>query len=222
MIEEPTTKQLLQDLSAGDEATRRYAAEDLGDAGEASAVPALVAALRDPAVAVREAAADALLSIGGEGVCREIVALLDDDDSAVRNLALEIFEQLDELAVAACIRLYQSPSHDLRKISVDTLGKILTSPEGEGFDILVRALEDPHINVASAACEALGQVGGEKAAAALQESIGRHPWMDATIFVSIVKTAAPSARDVLDSVQEQGLQPEAVFALRAAKGMLEK
>ncbi len=219
---EPTVEQLLQELAQGDETTRRYAAEDLGDAGDASAVAGLVAALRDPAISVREAAADALSSIGGEAVCRAVVPLLDDDDSAVRNLALEVFEKLGESAEAACVELYDSPSHDLRKIAVDTLGKILDREEGDGFAVLMRALDDPHINVASAACEALGRIGGEKAASALKERIGRHSWMDATIFVSIVKTDARVAREALSAVQEDELQPEALYALRAARSMLQE
>ena len=60
---------LIEQLASPDPTSRRYAAEDLGDLHDACAVPALVEAVRDPEVAVREAAVDALVVIGGQAVC---------------------------------------------------------------------------------------------------------------------------------------------------------
>ncbi|MBW2091439.1 MAG: HEAT repeat domain-containing protein [Deltaproteobacteria bacterium] len=214
---DPTLHELLNDLVNGDEIKRRYAAEDLGDLGDSSTVPALAAALRDRAIAVREAAAEALITIGDDAVCQAMLPLLDDDDSAVRNLATEVFERLRAVAIPACIELYSSSSHDLRKIAVDTLGKIEETRKTEGFATLVTALDDPHINVATTACEALGRLGGTEAVEALSGRIGRHPWMDSTIFLSLARIGTSEARAVLQKAKEESLQPEAAHALQAAR-----
>jgi len=215
----PTLEEMLEELANGDEEERRFAAEDLGDIGDPAAVAGLVAALRDHVVAVREAAADALIAIGGDLVCQAVLPLLDDDDATVRNLALEVFERLWARAIPACIELYSSPSHDLRKIAVDTLGKIEETRDTEGIAVLVSALDDPHINVATAACEALGRLGGKEAVKALSGHLGRHPWMDSSIFLSLAKIGSQEAREALQKVREGGLQPEAAYALRAAREM---
>ncbi len=219
---EPTLSELLEELANGNAEERRFAAEDLGDLEDPAAIDALVTALGDNDVAVREAAADALISIGGSAVCQAVVPLLDHDEAPVRNLALEVFERLRAGAIDACIELYSSPSHDLRKIAVDTLGKIEEARESEGFATLVAALDDPHINVASAACEALGRLGGEEAVKALTEHIGRHSWMDSTIFLSLARIGTQEARDALEGIHEQGLAPDACHALRAAREIVKQ
>ena len=216
----PTLDDLMEELANGSAEERRFAAEDLGDLGDSRAIVPLATALRDQDVAVREAAADALVSIGGTTVCQAVVPLLDDDDTPVRNLALEVFERLRAQAIPACIELYSSPSHDLRKIAVDTLGKIEETRGTEGFSILVAALDDPHLNVASAACEALGRLGGEDSVDALVKHLGRHPWMDSTIFLSLARIGTQEARDALEAINKEEFGPEARYALRAAREMM--
>ncbi len=219
-MNEPSLKELLRDLKEGDEADRRYAAEDLGDLQNPIAVPALAKALRDKAVSVREAAVDALISIGGEKVCEEMVKLLDDDNSAVRNAALEVFERLRATAIPYCIELYKSDSHDLRKIAVDTLGKIEETKGTEGYNILIEALNDKHINVAQAACEALGKLAEENVVDVFSKHFGKHSWMDSTILLSLVKIGTPDAKKFILSLNPKELNPEVVFTLNAVKTMI--
>ena len=219
-MNEPTLEKMLEELVNGGEEIRRFAAEELGETGDSDAVPGLTAALRDDSVAVREAAADALIAIGGEPVCHAMLPLLDDDDAAVRNLALEVFQRLWAHAIPACIELYASSSHDLRKIAVDTLGKIEETRKSEGFSTLVSALDDPNINVAQAACEALGRIGGKDAVKALADHVGRHAWMDSTIFLSLAKIGSPEAKKELEKVRPEKLEPDILYALKAAREMI--
>ncbi len=219
-MNEPTLEEMLEELVNGGEEIRRFAAEELGETGDSDAVPGLTAALRDDSVAVREAAADALIAIGGEPVCHAILPLLDDDDAAVRNLALEVFQRLWAHAIPACIELYASSSHDLRKIAVDTLGKIEETRKSEGFSTLVSALDDPNINVAQAACEALGRIGGKDAVKALADHVGRHAWMDSTIFLSLAEIGSPEAKKELEKVRPEKLEPDVLYALKAAREMI--
>ncbi|MDQ7087336.1 MAG: HEAT repeat domain-containing protein [Acidobacteriota bacterium] len=219
---EPTFEELLQQLSDPDEETRRFAAEDLGDLHNPEAIDPLVAALTDSAVAVREAAVQALIAIGGETVARRVAPLLDHPEAPVRNSALEVFESLrvDAIAPAADLYLSSTDSHDLRKIAVDTLGKIDQTKESKAFATLLQALDDPHINVATAACEALGRVGGDEAVEALTSHIGRHPWMDGTIFLALTTIGSDKAREALEQIDETTLEPQAVFALQEARSLV--
>ncbi|WP_457574500.1 HEAT repeat domain-containing protein [Desulfolithobacter sp.] len=213
-------QELLSNLHSTSVTTRRYAAEDLGDSGRQEAVPALAETLRDPEVAVREAAANALIQIGGEAVCQEMIPLLDDEKASVRNLALEVFEQMKPIAIPFCIELYGSSSHDLRKIAIDTLGKIEETRETLGFKTLMEALEDPHVNVATAACEALGRLGSDEAVHALSHHMGRHPWMDATIILSLARIGSATARQALSDIDPDSLDPASRYALQEAISMI--
>ncbi len=219
-MDETNITQLINDLKNGNDEERRYAAEDLGDSGNEEAIYPLVEALNDKSVAVQEAAVDALISIGGEKVCQAVTPLLDSDNAKIRNLAREVFEGLGEVAVSCCLRLYESNSHDLRKIAVDTLGKIENPKENKVFDTIIKALDDSHINVVQAACEALGKIGREEAIEHLVKHIGIHPWVDSTIFLSLGKIGSYEAKQALKSVDSGKLSPEAEYALKVALEMV--
>src|ERR1017187_6539793 len=104
---------LIEQLSSSDPAPRRFAAEDLGDLHDAGAVPALVVAVGDPEVAVREAAADALIAIGGQAVCENVAPLLEAEDVAVRNYAIEVLEGVGPEAIGVLVAACNSASPDV-------------------------------------------------------------------------------------------------------------
>jgi HEAT repeat protein len=211
---------LIDALKKGDDEKRRYAAEDLGDLKIRESIPFLVEALRDSSVAVQEAVVDSLISIGGKEVCESIISLLDDDDASVRNLAREVFEGMGDVVLEYCDRLYLSTSHDLRKIAIDTLGKIESTKYSKSFATILKALDDTHINVVQAACEALGKLNSEQAVEFLKKHIGRHPWIDATIFLSLGRIGTCEAREILEKIDSDTLSPEAAFALKVALEMV--
>jgi HEAT repeat protein/S1-C subfamily serine protease len=156
----------LQDMSCP--SARAYAAEALGkmETFARAALPALVAALKDPETEVRRNASAALGKIGlpaREAAYAELLAVLQDRDEEVRRTAKGALLQLGDPAPADRPRL------------ATTLGERTGSREGriyaaaglgalgeESIPSLLDALaNDPDPEVASVACFALGYVGAK-------------------------------------------------------------
>lgn len=160
----PSYEEIMEKVSSKDESERRYAAHLLGEMKKRESIKPLMQLLFDISTAVQEAAADALVKIGGEEVVREIIPLLRSEDVALRNLAIEILEEIGEKAIDTLPCFLKDKDHDMRKFICDILGNI-GSPKAIPY--LIPVLNDPHINVACAACEALGNIKDKKATEAL-------------------------------------------------------
>ncbi len=131
---------LIEQLASHDPTTRRYAAEDLGDLHNACAVPALVEAVRDPEVAVREAAVDALVAIGGQAVSEHVAPLLETEDVALRNYAIEILERVGPESIDVLVAACKSASPDVRKFALDILGKVARGCAGKCLEAVAALL----------------------------------------------------------------------------------
>ncbi|MBW1735103.1 MAG: HEAT repeat domain-containing protein [Deltaproteobacteria bacterium] len=212
--------ELLNDLKSGDDADRRYAAEDLGDLGDPAAVPALVKALEDPVVAVREAAVESLIIIGGREVCKQVIPLLDSDAASVRNYAIEILEQIGPDAVEDLIAICDSPSSDMRKFAMDILGKIGELSDVDAFGAIASRLKDENINVAGAAAEALGRLGNPAAIPVLAELLDGEPWLQCNALNAIAQIGGKAARQVISDMDPERLAPEVKIYYDMARGML--
>lgn len=206
---------LLRDLAGEDDVLRRHAAEDLGDLGDEAAAPALIRALGDPVVAVREAAAEALVLIGGREACRRAAALMASEDAALRNLALEILERLGPEAVDELLQGCLSPSSDIRKFAIDVLGKIGEASEIKVTGLLVAMLDDVNVNVAGAAAEAIGRVGDQTALPALLARLDSEPWLQCCILHAMARLGGAAA-EALATVDVGRLSPEALHYHRLA------
>ncbi|MBW1960896.1 MAG: HEAT repeat domain-containing protein [Deltaproteobacteria bacterium] len=216
----PAIDELLNDLKSGDEADRRYSAEDLGDLGDPAAAPALIKALKDPAVAVREAAVESLIIIGGREVCKQVMPLLGSDTASLRNYAIEILEQIGPDAVDDLIALCDSPSSDMRKFALDILGKIGELSDVDAFEVIASRLKDENINVACAAAEALGRLGNPAAVPVLAELLDAEPWLQCNALNAIAQIGGKTARQVLSDMDPERLAPEVRFYYDMARGML--
>jgi len=217
----PAIDELLNDLKSEEEADRRYAAEDLGDLGDPAAVPALIKALEDPAVGVREAAAESLVAIGGRDVCDKVMPLLGSDTAFLRNHAIEILEEIGPDAAEGLIGLCHSPSSDLRKFAMDILGKIGELSDVNAFEVIVSALEDKNINVAGAAAEALGRLGDPAAVPILAEYLEGEPWLQCNALNAIAQIGGDEARRVISGLDPERLAPENRPYYDMARSMLE-
>jgi len=215
-----TLEDLLKELDSQDEADRRYAIEDLGELGDEKAIPALVKALGDPAIAVREAATDALIAIGGQEVCRHVIALLDSEDAWLRNYATEILEQLGPDAVEGVIELCKSESSDIRKFALDILGRIGEVNEVNAFEEIIELLDDENINVAAAAAEALGRIGDPAAIPVLASHLWGDPWLQCNVIHAISQIGGSEARRVIESIDPASLSKEATPYYEMAVSML--
>jgi HEAT repeat protein len=198
---------LIEKLASPDPATRRYAAEDLGDLHDARAVPALVQSVKDPEVAVREAAVDALVAIGGQAVCENVAPLLETEDAAVRNYAIEILERVGPESIDFLVAACNSASPDVRKFALDILGKVARGCAGRCLETVAALLDDVNANVAGSAAEALGQMGDSRATPYLANHLGGPPWMQLCVFSALSQIGGETALKALCSVDGGQLSP---------------
>ena len=163
------TTQRLQD---SDPSVRRHSAEALGTAvvqgHEREAVIAgLVHALGDLHVGVQEAALEALVAQGGSEVARQFFSLLKNDDSTIRNLAVEGLQRLAGVAVDVLVAAINDPDPHIRKIIADLLGQ---EEDSEVVRHLTQLLTDCCANVRTAAAISLGCVRHPDAVPALLQA----------------------------------------------------
>jgi HEAT repeat protein len=174
-----STKESIKELlSSADPTDRRIGCGEVEEAGMIEFVSDLVSMLADENIGVREAAVNALISIGSSSNCgggaddaspceearssqvAELVApLLDSDDPAIRNMVVEILTQLNENALDTVIALTESRDDDISKFAVDILA-IWGNPES--LATLAKLTSHPNSNVRSGLADALGAVRGKR------------------------------------------------------------
>jgi cellulose synthase operon protein C len=198
---------LIEQLASPDPATRRYAAEDLGDLHDARAVPALMEAVRDPEVAVREAAVDALVAIGGQEVPEHVAPLLQTEDVALRNYAIEILERAGPESIEVLVAACHSDSPEVRKSALDILGKVARGCAGKCLEAVVACLCDANPNVAGSAAEALGRMGDARATPYLTDHLSGPPWMQVCVFAALAQIGGEAALHALNSADVNQMSP---------------
>jgi HEAT repeat protein len=144
----------IEKLASEEEADRIYAAEDIGYANQADGVPPLLARLPgEPSRAVREAIFAALQQIEGAAVIEGSVALLDSEDSFLRNQAVEVLRARGAAAIPYLERAFDGGNGDRRKFVVDILAKLGDAGTAGLYE---RALSDADPNIVITAVESLG------------------------------------------------------------------
>jgi len=185
--------QLIQDLSSSNEATRRFAVEDLGDLRNVLAIPHLAGMLSNASAGIREPVVDALSSIGkaeGELVVLAMLPALRSEDTPQRNAACEVLRNVGEPSVTHLGKLLSDDDKDVRKFAVDVLALIASVSAGE---TLTKALDDVNVNVAAAAAEALGQIKCGTAVEALTASLQANGWVRCSVARSLGQIGGPEA-----------------------------
>lgn len=163
------------ELSSADADARRRAARLLeSDPTAGDVLASRLSQESDPAV--RDAILTSLLAIGGDAVAQSLAPLLRTGDAAVRNGALEVLERLPLPALRVLQPLLSDSDPDVRLFAVTALG-LLREPVGAQAEAsLVTVLEhEPHVNVCSAAIEAVRERGAIGAIDALDALAARFP-----------------------------------------------
>lgn len=147
---------------------RAHAAEVLGLVGVASAVPALVAALRDPhedVDSVKAAAATALARIHAEEAIPLLVGELRASDAGSSPRVAEALTRFGAPAVAPLVELLRDEEHPQAAVwAARILGRI---GDRAATSALLERLFDRSDTVRMAATEALGSLGDRRATQAL-------------------------------------------------------
>lgn len=152
------------DLQSPLAAVRVFAAQALGRSGDRTAVPALIAALRDEEAAVRREAAKALGALKDARAVTALIAALQDRDTNVRFYAAYALGEIkDAQATAALLAALRDPQWCVRDQAAWALREI-RDPQLAGP--LAEALRDPRADV-SHIVWLLRQLGGPQASAPL-------------------------------------------------------
>jgi HEAT repeat protein len=166
-----------------------------------------VEALKDPEVAVREAAVDALVVIGGPAVSKHVAPLLEMEDVPLRNYGIEILERVGPESIDVLVAACTSASADVRKFALDTLGKVARGCAGNCLETVVAQLGDDNPNVVGSAAEALGHMGDSRAIPYLAKHLGDPPWMQLCVFSALSQIGGEAALKALRSVEVGQLTP---------------
>jgi HEAT repeat protein len=209
---------LIQQARHAEPAVRKQSAVELGKSDLSShrqdAIRALCDLLSHEHLEVREAAKEALISIGGDDVVEALVSYLTNSSTTALNYAIEILSQKGSDGIDHILALLASKNHDVRKFGCDILGNLRYS---DSVYDLIELLSDPHINVAIAAGEALGKLRNPEAVPHLIRAL-QHPdtWMRCIAAEALGKIGDPRALDAFLAVPSD---EEPIVVYTAIKAM---
>ncbi len=165
---------MLDDLRGRDEWRRARAADLLGRLAVRSAVPALIAALKDESEDVRTVAARSLAMIGDPAAVPALAGALADPSRWTVSLIAENLMRMGPRAVPPLIFLLGAPDHNVRVAVVQILGEIR---DPLAIDPLVAVVSgDNDLDLRAQAAAALGKLGGPKAERALEHALADDAW----------------------------------------------
>lgn len=150
-------------LQSADEEIRRSALHLLQDISGSDAQLILFTAMGDDSWRVRKEAVELYInSKPGLNSIEQLLNLLRNEENAgLRNSAAEAAIRLGSLSVLPLIKLVRDSDDDVRKSVIDIMGAI---GDPVFMPCLLQTLNDPEVNVASAAAEQLGALGDVAAA----------------------------------------------------------
>ncbi|HEY5522067.1 MAG TPA: HEAT repeat domain-containing protein [Desulfuromonadaceae bacterium] len=166
----PDLQDIRYALQSADEEIRRSALHSLRDILCPDAQALFFTSMGDESWRVRKEAVECYVCSRPDlSSVEQLLNLLRNEDNAgLRNSAAEAAIRLGSATVSPLMKMVQDQDADVRKIVIDVMGAI-----GDPIFVpaLLQALNDPEVNVASAAAEQLGVLGDTEAAKQLIKSI---------------------------------------------------
>jgi HEAT repeat protein len=153
----PTVKQLTLELRSTDSSVRRQAARALAPLAETALI--LATHLQsESAISVRSIIFTGLTTHPSAAAVEGLLPFLRSEDVALRNGTIEALQRMPELVLPFMDSLLADGDSDVRIMAVNVLGMLHHPAVPERLMRVVA--EDAHINVCSAALDALVEVGG--------------------------------------------------------------
>ncbi len=208
MGENMSIEEMLRDADAY---VRRDACESIAESRSGEYVSELVKVLEDTDLGVTEAALNALIAIGGESVAVAVIPTLASEDVAIRNIGIEILEQLGSVAVAPVGEVLGDPDDDVVKFGVDILSKI-KDPRVES--LLAPLVEHKNPNVRAAVVLCMGKVDVATAVPTLLKALDdSEEWVRFNAIEGLGHLEDKRALDALFAIieKESGLVQEAAL-----------
>jgi HEAT repeat protein len=157
-------------LQSDDEEKRRSALYSLRNISCTDAQALIFTAMGDESWRVRKEAVECFIFLNPDpSSVEQLLNLLRNEDNAgLRNSAAETVIRLGSICAAPLMAMVQDHDADVRKFVIDVMGAI---GDPVFVPVLLKALRDPEVNVASAAAEQLGALGDSEAATELMQTI---------------------------------------------------
>ncbi|MBI5886837.1 MAG: HEAT repeat domain-containing protein [Deltaproteobacteria bacterium] len=204
---------ILARLGSVDAALRREACEaifELAD-GREGFIPRLTELLQDTDAGVKEAALNALVSIGGRQVADSVAPFLRSSDAPLRNIAIEALQQLGPVILPAISGLLTDKDDDVVKFAVD----ILAGMGDKRAVLMLKGLlghANPNVRASVAVC--LGRIKAPESVRALIEALSdSEEWVRFSALEGIGhlqdKAALPRLLELIE--RETGLLREAAI-----------
>ncbi len=151
-------------LGGDDPYVRRDACEAIGEASDCDFLQDLVRLLKDEHPGVKEAALNALTSIGGKHVAEAMAPLLRLEDVALRNIGIEILRQIGPEAIETLTGLLTDTDDDVVKFAIDIFASI---GGAEDANTLVPLAEHRNPNVRASVAVCIGRLKAQGSAPTL-------------------------------------------------------
>ena len=190
-----TPQAVLQALTSRNNDTIRQAAFDAGDMLFAEAIPSLSLHIKSRNVGVQEAAEYALRKIRGPQAVQAMLPYLYDDDSCLRNVAMDILREIGSDDIAILCPMLKNTDPDIRIFMADILGH--TKDQRAVAPLCEALLRDPEVNVRYQAAMSLGQLAFPEAAVALHRAMQDEEWVQFSVVEALTKIRADSAINTL-------------------------
>ncbi len=162
-------------------------------------IDSLIQLLYDPNKAVQEAVIEFLEEHPEDIVVEKLLPLLREENANVRNASIEILEKIGRDKVDIIGEYLDDEDKDVRLFVCDIIGKFGTE---KGLDYLIKALNDPEVNVRNSAVMGIGKVQSERAVKALADLLEKETdtWVRFSIIDALSQINLPSSKEVLRNV----------------------
>ena len=203
-----TVKYMLRDQ---DPYVRRDACYAVSDSRDDRHIPDLVCILSDENPGVKEAALNALISIGGTRVAEAVCPMLRVEDASLRNVAVEILQQIGVQGLDIITSMLDDPDDDVVKFAVDIIAGI---KEAEGVKLLGPLVKHGNPNIRGSVAVCLGRIEARGAASILLELLSdAEEWVQFSAVEGLGFLKDPIAvRPLLELIEkETGLVREAAI-----------
>jgi eukaryotic-like serine/threonine-protein kinase len=213
-------------VDAADAATRQLAARGLGELGERTALPALVALASDKDWTVRIAAAVAIVAI--VGLSPQVLAqasvdwtrsALDSQDWAVRSAAAGVLADIPEKqALPLLAQAIADPDRKVRLAASRSAGKMKSADAATRVATAVKAETDPEVKEQQVkALAEIGDPGARDTLAQIAAEPGRLGVLAAGSLIALGDETATQKLDTAIQARELALRLAAMHAAQVAR-----
>ena len=185
-----------QNLNHLNYATKKQIIKGLEEQRDEDACYSLIEFLYDDHKPIQELAMDSLTRIGTTEVMGGLLPLLHENDTRVRNMAMEVIREIAYDRISLLIPLIEDSHESTRTAIADLLG-LIGNPDA--VEPLIASLKDTSPHVRSSALASLGKLADERAVGAIEKLLQTESesWVIFSCIKSLERIGGKSATLIL-------------------------